>query len=45
VNGQKLQGKITGVDRFTMLLRRNSVEVLVYKHVIATVVPDDSLGH
>jgi host factor-I protein len=45
VNGLKLQGKITAFDRFTMLLSRNTAELLVYKQVIATVVPDDSLEY
>ena len=38
VNGIKLQGKIESFDQFVVLLR-NSVSQMVYKHAISTVVP------
>lgn len=38
-NGVKLQGIITGFDNFCVVLKRNSISQLVYKHSIATVVP------
>lgn len=38
VNGIKLQGQIESFDQFVLLLR-NSVSQMVYKHAISTVVP------
>ena len=37
-NGIKLQGQIESFDQFVVLLR-NSVSQMVYKHAISTVVP------
>lgn len=38
VNGIKLQGIVEAFDQFVILLR-NSVNQMVYKHAISTVVP------
>lgn len=38
VNGIKLQGQIESFDQFVILLR-NSVNQMVYKHAVSTVVP------
>ena len=38
VNGIKLQGQIDSFDKLVVLLR-NSVSLMVYKHAISTVVP------
>ncbi|MEE8308153.1 MAG: RNA chaperone Hfq [Gammaproteobacteria bacterium] len=38
VNGIKLQGQIDSFDQFVVLLK-NSVNQMVYKHAISTVVP------
>mgnify|MGYP001376452321 CR=1 FL=1 len=38
VNGIKLQGQIDSFDQFVILLK-NSVNQMVYKHAISTVVP------
>jgi host factor-I protein len=53
VNGIKLQGQIESFDQFVVLLK-NSVSQMIYKHAISTVVPvrnvrlnlatDDSIG-
>lgn len=42
VNGIKLQGQIESFDQFVVLLR-NSVSQLVYKHAISTIVPARSV--
>jgi host factor-I protein len=42
VNGIKLQGQIESFDQFVILLR-NSVSQMVYKHAISTVVPSRSV--
>ena len=39
VNGVKLQGVVTCFDAFSILLRRDSHEQLIYKHAISTVMP------
>ena len=39
VNGVKLQGIITWIDNFSVLLRRDGHTQLVYKHAISTVMP------
>ncbi|MDF2368739.1 RNA chaperone Hfq [Sneathiella sp.] len=39
VNGVKLQGSISWFDNFSVLLRRDGHEQLVYKHAISTVMP------
>lgn len=38
VNGIKLQGQIESFDQFVVLLR-NNVNQMVYKHAISTIVP------
>ena len=38
INGIKLQGQIESFDQFVVLLR-NTVSQMVYKHAISTVVP------
>ena len=47
VNGIKLQGHIDSFDQFVVLLK-NAVNQLVYKHAISTIVPSrdvDFLSH
>lgn len=38
VNGIKLQGQIESFDNFVVLLK-NSVSQMIYKHAISTIVP------
>ncbi len=38
VNGIKLQGQVESFDQFVVLLK-NSVTQMIYKHAISTVVP------
>ncbi|CAJ2376692.1 MAG: RNA chaperone Hfq [Gammaproteobacteria bacterium] len=38
VNGIKLQGRIESFDQFVVLLR-NTVSQMIYKHAISTIVP------
>ncbi|BCX80788.1 host factor-I protein [Methylomarinovum caldicuralii] len=38
VNGIKLQGKIDSFDQYVIMLK-NSVSQMVYKHAISTIVP------
>ena len=42
VNGIKLQGQIESFDQFVILLK-NSVSQMVYKHAISTVVPSQDV--
>ncbi|MFL6735588.1 MAG: RNA chaperone Hfq [Sphingomonas sp.] len=41
VKGVKLQGVITWFDAFSLLLRREGVSQLVYKHGISTIMPSE----
>lgn len=57
MKGVKLQGTITWFDAFSLLLRREGISQLVYKHSISTIMPlehpsgfvptqsDESSGH
>lgn len=38
INGIKLQGQIDSFDQFVILLK-NSINQMVYKHAISTIVP------
>lgn len=38
VNGIKLQGQVESFDQFVILLR-NTVSQMVYKHAVSTIVP------
>jgi|TARA_B100000809_G_scaffold266694_1_gene330780 host factor-I protein len=42
VNGIKLQGQVESFDQFVVLLK-NTVSQMVYKHAISTVVPSRSV--
>ena len=44
VNGIKLQGQIEYFDQFVILLK-NTVSQMVYKHAISTVVPSRPVSH
>lgn len=44
VNGIKLQGQIESFNQFVILLK-NTVSQMVYKHAISTVVPARALSH
>ena len=43
VNGIKLQGQIDSFDQFVVVLR-NSVSQMIYKHAISTVVPSRNVN-
>lgn len=37
MNGYKIQGKIKGFDRFTVIIDNNGLEIMVFKHAISTI--------
>lgn len=43
VNGVKLQGTITWFDNYCLLLKRDNVSQLVYKHAISTIMPSQPI--
>lgn len=43
VNGVKLQGIVTWFDNFSILLRRDHMSQLVYKHAVSTIMPTNPL--
>ena len=42
VKGVKLQGVVTWFDAFSLLLRRDGIAQLVYKHSISTIMPAET---
>jgi len=44
VNGIKLQGQIDSFDQFVVMLK-NAVTQMVYKHAISTIVPSRSVNY
>ena len=42
-NGVKLQGKVTWFDNFCIALSRDDITQLVYKHAVATIMPEGKL--
>ncbi len=42
VNGIKLQGKVDSFDQYVIMLK-NTVSQMVYKHAISTIVPSKSV--
>jgi host factor-I protein len=44
VNGVMLQGEIAAFDLFCMLLQRDSMSQLVYKHAVSTVQPEGPIN-
>ena len=44
VNGIKLQGHVDSFDQYVILLR-NTVNQMIYKHAISTIVPARSVRH
>ncbi|MGN0918419.1 MAG: RNA chaperone Hfq [Oxalobacter sp.] len=43
INGIKLQGQVESFDQYVVLLR-NSVTQMVYKHAISTIVPSKAIS-
>jgi host factor-I protein len=43
VNGVKLQGVVTWFDNFSILLRRDSFNQLIYKHAVSTILPSSPI--
>ena len=44
INGVMLQGQIAGFDLFCMLLQREGMAQLVYKHAVSTIQPSRALN-
>lgn len=40
-SGIKLQGQIISFDVFTIVLQKDTIQQLIYKHSVATIVPND----
>lgn len=43
VTGRSLEGRLKRFDRFALVLESDDLEVLVYKHAIATISPRPSV--
>lgn len=44
VNGVKLSGVITWFDNYCVLLRKNNLSQLIYKHAISTILPSQPVS-
>lgn len=44
VNGVKLQGIVTWFDNFSVLLKRDKISQLVYKHAVSTIMPTEPIS-
>lgn len=44
VNGVKLNGVVTWFDNFCVLLKRDGIAQLVYKHAISTIMPSQPIN-
>lgn len=44
MNGVKLQGCVTWFDNFCVLLRKDSISQMVYKHAISTIMPANPIS-
>ncbi len=42
-NGFQLKGRVIGFDNFTIILRSDNKEQLIYKHAISTIVPQEKV--
>jgi len=40
INGVRLTGLVEGFDNFTIILRADGKQEMVYKHAISTIVPE-----
>lgn len=44
MNGVKLQGVVTWFDNFCLLLRKDGISQMVYKHAISTIMPSQPIS-
>ena len=44
VNGVKLSGVVTWFDNYCVLLRKDNVSQLIYKHAISTILPSQPVS-
>lgn len=44
VNGYQLKGKITAYDNFTVILRSDERDQMIYKHAISTIAPVEKIS-
>ena len=44
MNGVKLQGIVTWFDNFCLLLRKDGISQMVYKHAVSTIMPSHPIS-
>ena len=44
VNGYQLKGRITAYDNFTVILRSDERDQMIYKHAISTIAPVEKIS-
>lgn len=43
MNGYQLTGLVIGFDNFTVILKNEGKEQMVYKHAISTIIPQETI--
>ena len=43
MNGYQIKGTVEGFDSYTIVLRHDNKQQLIYKHAISTIVPKDEM--
>ena len=43
MNGYQLTGHVIGFDNFTVILKNEGKEQMVYKHAISTIIPKETI--
>jgi len=43
INGYQFTGQVIGFDNFTIVLKIEGKEQMVYKHAVSTIIPQDTI--
>lgn len=44
MNGYQIKGTVEGFDSYTIVLKYDNTQQLIYKHAISTIVPEDQIN-
>ncbi len=44
INGSQIRGQVTGFDNFTVVIRSEGKQQMIYKHAISTIIPSRPLN-
>lgn len=43
INGNQIDGRVEGFDSYTIVLKHDGKQVLIYKHSISTIIPIEEI--